>query len=150
MNVWIPLKGEEAAYDLKEHKDEVLALAWSPTGPGTLNINISLRLATASSDGTVKLWDMENGKCIVTFNQHTGPVNAVAFSPNYEYLSSGGSDGTVRLYSMKELRHLRSLVPPGLLNVPIDRIFGLGWDYGSKILAAATSVGLLVIDTRYV
>lgn len=57
------------------HKDHVLTLSWSP-----LHRNI---LASGSADETIKLWDLNTAKCIVTFsNVHSGgPVSCVAFNP---------------------------------------------------------------------
>ena len=47
------------------------------------------RLLSASDDGTVKLWNVETGKCIATYN-HTASVLAVAFSPDGNSFASGG------------------------------------------------------------
>lgn len=55
-------------HNLAEHKKEVYTFRWSCTGPGTANPGSPLTLASASFDGTVKVWDMESGTCIRTFD----------------------------------------------------------------------------------
>ncbi|MFF8963173.1 NB-ARC domain-containing protein [Streptomyces globisporus] len=55
-------------------------------------------LATASNDGTVRLWDRVSGTCTATLTGHTGPVRKVVMSPDGTWLATNGDDGTVRLW----------------------------------------------------
>ncbi|KAF5834951.1 WD40-repeat-containing domain protein [Dunaliella salina] len=79
--IW-SIKGDGCVHDLKEHKKEVYSIRWSPTGPNSPNPNLPLLLATASFDTTVKLWDVDQGRCVHTLRGHTESVYSVAFSPN--------------------------------------------------------------------
>ncbi|RLN38328.1 hypothetical protein BBJ28_00017432 [Nothophytophthora sp. Chile5] len=54
-------------HSLEDHKKEVYTFRWSCTGQGTALPNGPLTLASASFDGTVKLWDVESGTCRTTF-----------------------------------------------------------------------------------
>lgn len=57
-------------------------------------------LAVGHSDGRVSLyWTRNLGKPRVLEMLHTGPVNAVTFSPNGLFLATGSHDRTVRLWS---------------------------------------------------
>jgi WD40 repeat protein len=69
------------------------------------------RVATASEDSTVKLWDAASGKELVTIKGHGGAVLAVAFSTTERegrsILASGSYDDTARLWDATDGREMR-------------------------------------------
>ncbi|WP_045875582.1 NB-ARC domain-containing protein [Pseudofrankia sp. DC12] len=55
-------------------------------------------LASASSDGTVRLWEADTGAARATLAGHRGAVHACAIAPSGDWLVSGGADGTARVW----------------------------------------------------
>lgn len=63
-----------------------------------VDVSASGTIASASRDGTIRLWNLATGQHVATLDEHTNSVNTVAFSPNEKWLASGSTDGTVRLW----------------------------------------------------
>jgi WD40 repeat protein len=76
------------------HRDELWSIAFMPN---------STILASASSDGSAKLWEVtpDGAELICTFRGHNGAVYDVAFSPDSNLLATAGEDGTVRLWDLR-------------------------------------------------
>ncbi len=55
-------------------------------------------LASAGTDGTVRLWQVPDGPGRRVLRGHTGAVHACALSPDGTLVASAGADGTVRLW----------------------------------------------------
>jgi WD40 repeat protein/tRNA A-37 threonylcarbamoyl transferase component Bud32 len=80
-----PASGK-GAFVLKGHTASINDVIFSPD---------SRRIATASNDRTIKIWDAATGQEVLTIRGHTAGVNAVAFSPDGKKLASGGIDTLV-------------------------------------------------------
>jgi WD40 repeat protein len=86
---------------LRGHRNSVHGLAFSPD---------STRLASASHDKTVKVWDVASGKLLRTF-EHPSRVHGLAFSPDRRIASCGG-DGSVRVWEPNTGKELLCLSGP--------------------------------------
>jgi WD40 repeat protein len=75
---------------LKGHSDTVTGVSFSPNGE---------TLASASLDGTVKLWNLQ-GEELQTLEGHSKGVTGVSFSPDGETLASASADSTVILWNL--------------------------------------------------
>ena len=76
---------------LEDHKEIVLALAFSPDG--------SL-LATAGKDKEVLIWSVANGVVKYRLKSHTNTVTSLSFSYDGKYLASGAADNKVIVWDM--------------------------------------------------
>jgi WD40 repeat protein len=67
------------------------------------------RLASASYDSTVKIWDTSSGECLQTLEGHSGEVWSVAFSPDSGRLVSASEDKTVKIWDASSGECLQTL-----------------------------------------
>src|SRR5260221_692007 len=76
-------------YTYRGHSDLVMALTWSPD---------SIRIASASADHTVQVWNAADGGQVYVYRGHDDFVYAVAWSPDGTRIASGGNDRTVQVW----------------------------------------------------
>ena len=63
---------------------------------------------SASSDKTLKLWEVSSGHCLRTFTGHSGPVTAVCLSNDGCHALSGSADETLKLWEVCSGRCVRT------------------------------------------
>merc|ERR1719410_584037 len=56
------------------------------------------RVATASTDKTVKIWCCQTGDCLMTLTDHGNQVMSVCFSPDGQLLASSSTDHTAKIW----------------------------------------------------
>ena len=85
---------DRVLHTLIGHTADVVGIAFSPDGR---------RIATASHDRTVKVWDTATGREVFTLRGHTAGVLSVAFSPEGHRIVSGSIDNTARVWDATPL-----------------------------------------------
>jgi WD40 repeat protein len=96
-------QGQQQRRSLVGHRGLITAVALAPDGKAA---------ASASLDGTVKLWDLAGGQILATLTGHKGPVHAVAFSGDGKTLVSAGADKTVQLWDVSPAKDYVTLAKP--------------------------------------
>lgn len=88
---WHWLWGESHAEvrTFEGHTADVFAVEFSPDGQ---------TLATASKDGTARIWDVASGNVLHTLDGHSSEVTCVAFSPDGTRLATGSEDLQIILW----------------------------------------------------
>lgn len=76
---------------LHGHTDTVNAVSVSADGH---------RAISASSDGTIRVWDLQNTRCVHVLKEHTASVTTVDLNINGSRALSGGEDQTLRFWDI--------------------------------------------------
>jgi len=114
--------------NLQDHIDAVFAAAFSPDGK---------RLATASQDRTVKIWDVATGKRLYTLSDALDGLTCIAYSPSGDQVAAAGYDKTIYIWKLgDEDGHLsQSLIADE------DSLLALAWSPDGKTIVTASSDG---------
>lgn len=115
--------------EVLRHDDDVLAVAFSPFDP---------LLATASADGTVRLWDVRdpgNSRLKAVLQQGGGFVHAVDFSPDGQLLATGHADSAARLWNLAGIAHGEQ---PAVLTGALGPVSDVHFSPDGRTLATAS------------
>mmetsp|Transcript_10692 Transcript_10692/g.25730 ORF Transcript_10692/g.25730 Transcript_10692/m.25730 type:complete len:586 (-) Transcript_10692:1156-2913(-) len=88
------------------HKKYITALAWEPLH---LNKGMGERIATASKDGTCKVWNVRTKQSLVTLSGHTDSIEAVKWGGE-GFLYTASRDRTIKVWTAKDGDVLGKLV----------------------------------------
>ena len=85
------------------HTSEVLAVALLPDGKRALSCAGTLARTIRGFDyhHALKLWDIETGQCLRTFEGHSDSVEAMALLPDGRRALSGSADKTLKLWDLE-------------------------------------------------
>lgn len=78
----------------------VSAVAWSKLGN---------QLVSADSDGILRWWEAQSGKCLAMRKAHQGVVLTLQISPDGCLLASCGEDGTIKVWNLESTELVRTL-----------------------------------------
>jgi WD40 repeat protein len=105
---------------LRLHDGRPTALAYSPT--------LEL-IATGGEDRQIQLVSTQQSRgVLVTLNEHQGTVRSLLFDSTTPRLLSGGDDGLVRLWDLRDVS-----APPTELRKKIEQQYGLVLESGRVV-----------------
>ncbi len=115
------------SYTYTGHSDAVMSVAWSPSG---------LRIASASDDSTVQVWDASNGGNVLVYRGQ-GLVEAVAWSPDGSLIASGS--GPVQVWNAATGGQVYAYRGHSLI------VYGVAWSPNSSRVASASADGTVQV-----
>ncbi|KAL2138290.1 hypothetical protein VTI28DRAFT_7154 [Corynascus sepedonium] len=108
---------------LEGHSNSVNSVAWS---------HDATRLASASWDKTVKIWDPATGQCVSTLEGHSDFVNSMAWSHDAARLASASWDKTVKIWDPATGQCVSTLEGHS------DFVNSMAWSHDAARLASAS------------
>jgi WD40 repeat protein len=122
--IWSPTGRVEGR--LTGHGALVNAVAWSPD---------EMRVASASSDQTARVWNASNGACATVLAGHGDDVNSVAWSPDGTRVATASFDGAARVFDAGSGELLARLDGHG------GDVNGVAWSPDGTTIATASDDG---------
>jgi len=99
ITLWDVSTGEKIrSFEGEPHMDYIPTVCFSPDNRYALS---------GSRDYTIKLWDVEKGREIITLEGHSNYIDSVAFSPDGNFILSGATDGTLRVWNVETGEEIR-------------------------------------------
>jgi eukaryotic-like serine/threonine-protein kinase len=81
------------SYIYRGHSSSISGVAWSPDGK---------RIASASGDATVQIWNAPGGGDVFTYRGHTGDAPAISWSADSQSIASTSIDGSVHVWNVAD------------------------------------------------
>ena len=128
----------DAVYGVRErnrlegHSDRVNGVSFSPDGE---------TIASASGDGTIKLW-RPDGTLLKTLTGHNGSVLTVVYSRDGEIFASSSTDKTIKIWR-KDGTLMKTLTGQD------GEVLGLDYRRDGQMFASASSDGTIKLWSRY-
>ena len=86
------IKQENQTLQLQCHNDRILSLEFHPSGRFLL---------TSSFDSMIKLWDLNDGMCVIEQTGHVGAIRTVKWQCDGGLFASGGNDKIVHIFDVR-------------------------------------------------
>ncbi len=114
------------------HSNTITSVAWSPDGK---------RVASASDDNSVQVWNAGDGSHAFTYTGHSATVDCVAWSPDGSRIASSGDDKTVQVWNAGDGSHAFTFTGHS------DVVNAVAWSPdGNRIASGSGDMTVLIWD----
>eukprot|EP00898_Chlorokybus_atmophyticus_P007554 jgi/Chlat1/77/Chrsp1S03117 len=104
LRLWDPATGQPLGGPLKGHKKWITSLAWEPA-----HLMVPCRrLASASKDGGVRVWDAQSRRCTLSMSAHAMAVSCVKWGGD-GLLYSSSRDTSIHVWETTQGKLIRTL-----------------------------------------
>jgi len=124
--------GNPTSQQLSGHSGPVDQLCWDPTSP--------TQLATASSDKTVRIWDLRQAPTPCVSISTIGENISIAWSPEGNLLAVGNKDDVITILDARKFKATR-------IQKFLHEVNEFAWDNAGKYLWMTTELGTVEIFT---
>lgn len=107
-----------------------------------------IRIASGGTDTTVRVWDAKSGNCIALLPGHTALVCQLQLSSSAGLLATGGSDGRVITFSLRDYSPLQRIAAhdSSVTSLQFDSNFLITAGNDGRVSVYETQSGAHVID----
>jgi len=92
LRLWDLTNGEQIGEDWQDGESRVIAIALSPDGK---------KVCCGSGDGAVRIWNIDTGKAITKWTEHTDIVSSLCWSRDGGRVVSGSYDLTTKVWDVE-------------------------------------------------
>ncbi|XP_058874398.1 glutamate-rich WD repeat-containing protein 1-like [Acipenser ruthenus] len=121
IHVWEPREGGAWHVDQRPfagHTHSVEDIQWSPTEPTVF--------ASCSVDTSIRIWDTRappSKACMLSVSQaHSSDVNVISWNRNEPFLLSGGDDGLLKVWDLRQFKAGRPVASFKLHSAPVSSV----------------------------
>ena len=103
------------------HSDVIWSVAWSPDGT---------RIASAGTDRTAQVWEVQTGSPILTYSRHAHHILSVAWSPDSSRIVSADAEHIVRVWHTQTGQHALTYLGH------TDQVWAAAWSPDGSLIAS--------------
>uniref|UniRef100_A0A7I4DBE0 RING-type domain-containing protein n=1 Tax=Physcomitrium patens TaxID=3218 RepID=A0A7I4DBE0_PHYPA len=137
-------------YDLRNPSNPLVVFKGHRKAVSYVKFISSNELASASTDSTLRLWDVQTDSCARTFRGHTNEKNFVGLTVNNDYIACGSETNEVVVYhkAMSKPCSSHKFGSPNSEDIEDDGshfISAVCWKSESPTMLAANSQGIIKV-----